>query len=176
MRSCGIGVVWVASALALTQTAQAQSDCLPLWERAWFAAPSSGYGTGNRFILQSVMQKGLHLTGECAYTQGENQKPAVAAIDGTDAKECGFWPDVTAEVRNEKTGVWERIANPFTRGHRSTVTVAPEETKYDLLVALDVFLPLVDKYKLGRLVLKNGAAAVFELDKLLEEEPRQNKP
>jgi hypothetical protein len=142
----------------------------PLWQRAWFAAPSGGYGAENRFSLRAVRQEGLHLTGECTYFQVENQNPPVAVIEGTDTGESGFWPDVTSQVKNERTGKWETIAKPFNHGHRRKITIKPGEFNQELLVALDVFYPFVGKYKLGRLVLKTGEITMFELNKLLEEE------
>ena len=150
-------------------TRAAADDCRPLWTATWFAARFEGFGPDDRFALRKISQYGLHLTGQCKYFQLEGQSPRVAVIQGTDGKDCGFWPDVTSQVKNERTGDWETIAEPFNRSHRKTVTINPGEFNQELLVSLDVFFPFVGKAKLGRLVLTSGEAAVFELEKLLEE-------
>jgi hypothetical protein len=105
------------------------------------------------------------------YFQLEDQSPRVAVIEGTDTKDCGFWPDVISQVKNEQTGKWETIAEPFNHGHRKTINIKPGEFNQELLVTLDVFLPFVGKHKLGRLALKSGEIATFDLKKLLEDDP-----
>jgi hypothetical protein len=149
-------------------TPRTEAEGIPLWERAWFAVPTNGYGPDTRFSLRAVKQEGLHLTGECTYFQVEKQNPPVAVIEGTDTGDGGFWPDVTSQVKDERTGKWETIAKPFDHGHRKTIAIKPGEFNQKLLVALDIFYPLIGKYKLGRLVLKTGETAVFELKNLLE--------
>jgi hypothetical protein len=79
-----------------------------------------------------------------------------------------FWPDVTAQVKNERNGKWETLTRPFNCGHRVSVTIKPGEFNPKLLVSLDCFLSMVGKAKLGRVVLKTGEAATFELQYLLE--------
>lgn len=151
-----------ASALAGSE------DCSALWTRTWFAARYEAFGPDDRFSVREVSQHGLHLTGQCTYYQLDGQTPRVAVIEGTDSEACGFWPDVLSQVKNEKTGEWETIAEPFNHGHRKTVEIKPGEFNQELFVSLDVFLPFVGKRKLGRLVLKEGESATFELDKLIE--------
>jgi hypothetical protein len=146
-------------------------DCSLLWTRTWFAARFDAYGPDDRFSLREISQHGLHLTGQCTYFQLDGQSPRIAVIEGTDGKGCGFWPDVISQVKNEQTGKWETIAQPFNRGHRKSVEIRPGEFNQELFVALDVFLPFVGKQKLGRVALKGGEVATFELDKLVEDDP-----
>lgn len=150
----------VSSFLALTALAA------PLWSRGGFATQSHDLNDTNTFSMVIVEQEGLHLTGLCSYRATEKSKRM--AISGTDTGDAGFWPDVTAQVRNDQTGQWQTVASPFTRGHRSTIEVDPGTTTKLMPVTLDVFLPLVAKYKVGRVVLPTGEAAVFELEILLE--------
>jgi len=138
----------------------------PLWTRALFATRSHDTGK-SVFALYVVRQEGLHLTGECSYAQPDGRNDPVAVITGTDTGDADFWPDVTTQVRND-AGQWETIAQPFNRGHRTKLEVKPGEVNQKLPVTLDVFLPLVNKYKFGRLLLSTGETAVFELEVLLE--------
>ncbi len=160
-----------ATILFLLYTAHlqdAEAGSLPLWSREISFHPVGGYGPEDRFSLRGVTQEGLHLTGECAYYQIENQNPSVATIEGTKTPDGEFWPDVTAQVKNERSGKWETIAKPFNCGHRASVTIKPGEFNPKLLVSLDFFLSVIGKAKLGRVVLKTGEAATFELKYLLE--------
>jgi hypothetical protein len=146
----------------------APEDCPSLWTQTWFVARPDKLGPSDRFSLRAVTQYGLHLTGQCAYFQLEGQSPRVAVIDGTDGKGCGFWPDVAAEVLDERTGTWVQLSNFFDYGHRQSVRVEPGDANADLFVSLDIFIPTIGKHRLGRLVLRTGEAAVFELEKLKE--------
>jgi hypothetical protein len=147
-----------------------QSGDLPLWSRGFSFHPTSGYTLENRFSLRGITQTGLHLTGECAYYQLENQIPRIISIEGTKTADGQFWPDVTSQVKNERTGKWETIAKPIRSGPRATITVKPGEFNPELLVTLDVFYARIGKYKLGRLLLKTGDSAEFELKDLLPSE------
>ena len=144
---------------------------LPLWSKGFSFHPTSGYGRENRFSLRGITQTGLHITGECAYYQIENQIPRVARIEGTKTADEQFWPDVTSQVKNQRTGKWETISKPFNHGHRATITIKPGEFNPELMVTLDIFYPLIGKYKVGRLLLATGDAAEFELKELFEDEP-----
>lgn len=153
----------------------ATAEDLPLWTRGFTWHRTEGFGPDDRFSLRVVTQEGLHLTGECAYaafaSQTANASPVT--IEGTKTAQGIFWPDVISQVKNDRTGKWETVSEPLNRGHRSTITVKPSEFAMELKVSLDVFQPLIGKYKLGRLVLRTGEAAVFELQDLLP--PGQDK-
>jgi hypothetical protein len=136
-----------------------------LWTKGIFAQSASA---PQPFILNIFTQEGLHLTGNCAYKRADEQPPRL--IEGTKTYNDEFWPDVTGQVKNEKTGAWETVSLPLDYGRRATIEVKAGELKQDLLVSLDVFLPLVGKYKVGRVVLKTGEAAEFDLFELLSVE------
>ena len=148
----------------------ASDECPSLWTQTWFAARFDRFGPDDRFSLRAVTQRGLHLTGQCMYFQLEGQNPRIAVIDGTDARRCGFWPDVAAEVLDERTSTWVRLSDFFDYGHRKSVRIAPGTSSEDLFVSLDIFVPSIGKHRLGRLVLRSGETAVFELGKLIEPE------
>jgi hypothetical protein len=120
-----------------------------------------------RFVLLTVTQDRFHLTGGCVYDNaitGGRGSPTVT-IEGTES-EGTFWPDVICQVTNDAEGKWETIAT-ISHGHSQAIAVAPGEAKFNLTVGLDIFQPLIDKYRLGRVVLKTGEAATFELKDLL---------
>jgi hypothetical protein len=165
---CGMAV-FLAGGVQLATGLRAGE--LPLWSRGFSFHPTSGYSRENRFSLRGITQTGLHITGECAYYQIENQIPRIASIEGTKTADGQFWPDVTSQVKNERTGKWQTISEPFNRGHRATITIKPGEFNQELMVTLDVFYPLIGKYKVGRLLLRTGDATEFELKELLEDEP-----
>jgi len=136
-----------------------------LWSKGAFAMPAS---TPQPFALNIFTQEGLHLTGSCAYKRAEGQPPRL--IEGTKTSNEEFWPDVTGQVKDEKTGSWETVSSPLDYGRRATIEIKAGELKQNLLVSLDVFVPLVGKYKVGRIVLKGGEAAEFDLFELLSAE------
>lgn len=152
-----------------------QAGDLPLWSRGFSFHPTSGYTLENRFSLRGITQTGLHLTGECAYYQLENQTPRIISIKGIKTADGQFWPDVTSQVKNERTGKWETIAKPIRNGPRATITVKPGEFNPELLVTLDVFYARIGQYKLGRLLLKTGDSAEFELKDLLPSEEEKTE-
>jgi len=121
----------------------------------------------SRFVLLEITQDTLHLVGRCVYDNAviENSTPKTITIDGFDTGKA-FWPDVLSQVGNN-TSKWETIAHLPSHSHHQTVTVLPGNAKFDLKVNLDIFQPLIGKYTFGRVVLKTGDAAVFELKELL---------
>jgi len=170
----------VAPIVAIALATDLRAGDLPLWSRAFSFHPTNGYSLENRFSLRGITQTGLHLTGECAYYQLENQVPRIISIEGTRTADGQFWPDVTAQVKNERTGRWETISKPVSGGRRATITVKPGEFDPELFVTLDAFRPLIGKYRVGRLLLKTGDAAEFELKELLPSEehssPKNDSP
>jgi hypothetical protein len=152
------------------QLPSAEAGGLPLWSREISFHPAGGYTLANRFSLRGITQEGLHITGECAYYQPAGQDLPTVRIEGTKTGDGKFWPDVTSQVMNDRTGSWETISKTFNHGHRAVVSVKPGEMNGELLIALDIFLPLVDKCKLGRVVLNSGETAEFDLKHLLEDE------
>lgn len=156
--SAVIGLAWVSASAA------------PLWSGGVFVIQSRDDNANNAFALYFVKQEGLHVTGKCLFIQASGKTPATAVIPATDTRDGGLWPDVTAQVSNERNGEWKTIAKPFNYGHRATIEVGPGEENRELLVTLDIFIPLIGQYKLGRLVLTNGDATVFDLKELVEDE------
>ena len=136
-----------------------------LWTKGIFAQSASA---PQSFSLNDFAQEGLHLTGQCAYKRADGEPPRL--IEGTETYNGEFWPDVTGQVKNEKTGAWETVSSPLDYGRRATIEIKAGELKQNLLVSLDVFVPLVGKYKVGRIVLKTGEAAEFDLFELLSAE------
>ena len=106
------------------------------------------------------------MTGKLSYYQTANQKPAVRVIEGTRTKDGIFWPYVTSEVKDEKTGLWSTLPAPSWNGTPETVAIKPEKSCLEMQVVLDHFKAFIGKQKYGRVVLKTGEAATFELKHL----------
>lgn len=141
-----------------------------LWEKGVFAQSLTAPFP---LTLNHFIQHGLHTTGICIYHLPEDRPSNI--IEGTKTDNGEFWPDVTCQVKNEETGRWETVSSPLDYGHRSKIEVSPGDIKPDLRVSLDVFLPLVGKYKKGRILLRSGEAADFDLFELLSEEEYRHR-
>ena len=148
---------------------------LPLWSRDISFHPLDGYTSAHRFSLRSITQEGLHLTGECAFYQTKDKEATTVSIAGTKTADGEFWPDIFCEVKDSENGTWTRISMPFDHGHRGEVLIKPGEQNTKLFVSLDVFFPLVETHKLGRIVLATGDVAEFELSSLLEYPPKADQ-
>jgi hypothetical protein len=171
-RTCSlIGVTIIVAALSSSTL----SAGVPLWSGGVFAIQSREDGANGAFVLYLVRQEGLHLTGLCSYSHIAPRGADPAVIPGTDGRDAGFWPDVVAQVKDPESGKWRTIADAFNKGHRTSVEVKAGENRLELFVGLDVFFPLIGKNKVGRLVLPNGEATVFDLSELLEETVSEKK-
>jgi hypothetical protein len=124
-----------------------------------------------QFVLLAVNQDELHLTGACVYDNSAvgTRTARAITIEGTESDGI-FWPDVTSQVTNNPAGKWKTIARPVQSAHAQAIIVKPNEARFNLMVALDAFQPLIGKYKFGRVALKTGDAASFELKDLLPPE------
>jgi hypothetical protein len=164
-------VLWVMlSCLPLAAVVQAED--VPLWTRGFTWHRAAGFGIDDRFSLRVVRQEKARLIGECIYASyvDKKQSPVSVTIGGRKDADGVFWPDVISQVKNEATGTWETLSEPLSHGRPASITVGPGEFHQDLMVSLDVFKPMIGKYKFGRVVLKTGEAAVFELKDLLPPE------
>ncbi|HEV2841928.1 MAG TPA: hypothetical protein VGW39_11425 [Chthoniobacterales bacterium] len=130
--------------------------------------PVNSIDRAREFILYSVDQGELNLVGTWSYTNGAvgNEPPPRVVIEGIKTADGSFWPDVSLGVRKGRTGKWKRIAASPHLGERATVTIEPNAIGFDLMVTLDPFKPLLDKYKFGRILLNTGRTSEFELKDL----------
>jgi hypothetical protein len=142
---------------------RSEADECEWWSRGILAQPSGGPAADNRFLLFQVTGRRCHLTGKLSYYQTENQNPAVRVIEGTRTKDGIFWPYVTSEVKDEKTGIWSVLAAPSWSGTLETVKIKPGESYLEMQVVLDQFKAFIGKQQFGRVILKTGEAATFEL-------------
>ena len=125
-----------------------------------------------RFVLAvwgGYDHRDLH--GVCTYSNGTSRTVILEGIETTDGD---FYPKVLSQVADQKENPeWKTIATGISRaGKVVTITVEPKTASGPLKVDLDVFRPFVGKGKFGRLVLKNGEAAVFQSDDLQPPEKR----
>jgi hypothetical protein len=106
-----------------------------------------------------------HVYGLCMYFNG---KSVAATIEGTETPDGNFYPQVSNQVADvERGGQWKTIEAPASPpGKAATRIVQPEQASRSLRVELDVFRPFIGKGKCGRLLLKSGESAVFQIDDL----------
>src|SRR6266480_2625687 len=87
-------------------------------------------------------------------------------IRGVQLSDGSFWPYVTLQVGDSTDGPWKEIGRSHQPGKRSSVTIPPTLMSAPLRVDFLPFLPFLHRNKLGRVVLPNGDAALFELKDL----------
>jgi hypothetical protein len=106
-----------------------------------------------------------HVYGLCMYFNG---KSVPSTIEGIETSDGDFYPQVSFQVAdNEQGSQWKTIEASISRPGKSTkLTVAPKSASKALKVDLDVFRPYIGKGKYGRLLLKTGESAVFQIDDL----------
>ena len=137
------------------------------WWTRGIHAHGGDEGDQRTFGLVTVQQRdkliGDFLVAEKTI-EGERKKPFV--IEGRVAENGTFWPHVEIQVSNDRNGEWKTIAPLATDGPSSTVTLYPGLVVSNLTVNFDVLKPLIDKYRFGRVVLRSGDTAIFELSDL----------
>src|ERR1044071_4085109 len=133
------------------------------WSRGILAQPSTDPAVDNRFTLFQVTAKNCHLIATVSFYQTEGHNPATQVIEGKRTDDGKFWPDVLLEVRDDKTGTWLGVVAAPVKGTPDKVTIRPNESYDEMRVMLDPFKAFVGKQKFGRLILKTGETAIFEL-------------
>jgi hypothetical protein len=117
------------------------------------------------FTLVSISSIDDHLIGDCGYIDLKGTSPT--AIKGSQSADGNFWPTVTYQAGNEFRGKCKAIGKSLRKGKPRTLSIKPKDTHTILYVSLDIFRPLIAKYKFGRIVLPNGESTTFALKYLL---------
>ena len=106
-----------------------------------------------------------HVHGLCTYY---NITSALFTIEGIETSDGDFYPQVLSQVSDKKEGGhWKTIKESISRSGKPTkLAVEPQSPSKTLKVDLDAFLPFVGQRKYGRLLLKTGESAVFQIDDL----------
>jgi hypothetical protein len=170
-RSERLATVCLISALCFSSSAYAEGP--RVWSRMISSEPANSADRAQEFVLYGVDQGDRHLVGTWSYGNGavgNETPPPRVVIGGTKTADGIFWPDVRLEVRKGQKDKWERIPTSPNHGERATVTIEPNAINLDLMVNLDAFKPLLNKYESGRIVLKTGRSSEFELKDLLPPE------
>jgi hypothetical protein len=142
------------------------------WEKSLVNGYNLGPLTKAPFAVVGVKGAGNHVEAVCSYGYVEGHSTEIEGIRTADG---GFWPYVSAEVSNELEGTWKAIGQISHNGEPATFTVRPAGAVPNpldstlIFVDMDVFRPMIGKFKYGRVVLKSGVAAAFELKELLPE-------
>jgi hypothetical protein len=162
----GMKALFLVLLLGIIGIAQAENQSL--WSRGVSGQSLDKNDPAFRFVLTFVRQEPSHLLGICAYENYSvrGSSPRVAIIEGIKTADGVFWPDLKLEVSNELSGIWTEVGKSATNGQRVAIRVKPKNINMGLTANLDRFQPLIGKYKFGKLTLKTGEAAVFELSLL----------
>jgi hypothetical protein len=124
------------------------------------------------FVLNVWGSDGTNVSGLCRYY---NVNSYTFEIDGQETSSGEFYPDVIYQVSNGD-GDWETLEVPIiNRGKQARIIVESRATSRPLRVNLDMFVPLIGKFKYGSLVLKMGERAVFRIDELQPPNEKKNQ-
>lgn len=136
------------------------------WSREMvFGGPPDPLTAGSPFIVATISGKGNHAEGLCGYF--DVKATSSISVDGTETPDGRFWPYIVAQVAHDYRGVWIVLGQSSNQGKPSTLTVQPKDLDAKLHVDLDIFRPMVGKFRYGRVVLKSGVSAAFELKDIL---------
>ena len=136
------------------------------WSREMiFGGPPDPLTAGSPFVIATVFGTGNHVEGLFGYFDLKGA-PSIA-VDGTETADGRFWPYMVAQVAHDYRGVWMVLGESSTEGKSSTLTIQPQDSKTMLYVDLDIFRPMVGKFRYGRVVLRSGISAAFELKDIL---------
>jgi hypothetical protein len=147
----------------------------PAWETTITLPEGDPFNT-LPFAVAGIESMGDDLRAVCEYLDMKGTAPTL--IEGTQTPDGAFWPLVIGQVANEHTGEWKTIGQLPSAGRPATLSVQPRDINVRLLADLEVFRPMIGRYRYGRIVLRNGKAAPFELKNLLppEEGARSEHP
>ena len=164
-------IICIAGAVALGVTTESFVMRAEGWTRGRpLATVPESDAVFEPFVLNVWSGDGVRVYGLCAYY---NAKSVPVIIEGIEAPNGYFYPDVVNQVSSAKDGDWRPLeVRTKNAGKRETLVVEARGTSKTLRVDLDVFIPLIGKMKYGRLLLKNGEAAVFRVDDLQPPEKR----
>jgi hypothetical protein len=155
-----VAAVLIASTIMTVKTASAQG---------WTRGIDEGMKPADEFafrpfVLAVVGGEGNHVHGLFNYF---NLKPGRIEIEGTKARNGDFYPFVVGQVAHSLDNGWQTIGSSRSFGKTAVLTVEGKGVSKALMVDMDMFRPMIGKFRYGRLVLRSGETAVFELKDLL---------
>lgn len=115
------------------------------------------------FYVMSVGETGGQLTGVCIYlNEGEapNSRRVTLEVQ-TDGEE--FWAIAVLQVASDVKGPWEPIGSSTGTGQIIKLKIDPGARSPQLTVNLEAYRSFIGKQKFGRIGLKSGDGAIFEL-------------
>ncbi len=124
-------------------------------------------GDKPRLSLDFIVQEKAHLMGRLTLENfiPENKKTDTLVIKGVQGADGSFLPNVVLQVREHSDSEWKTVASAI-QMPTATLFVYPGLAVYGLTVELDAMRQFVGKYRLGKVVLKTGQEAEFDLNDL----------
>jgi hypothetical protein len=117
------------------------------------------------FAIAEISSKSGHLRGAGVYLDPE--EPSATKMEGTETQDGDFWPYATLQIVNDPAGEWKTIGESRNPGKPVTVSLPPKKAERIIYVDLDAFHPFIGKFGYGKVVLRNGRSAAFDLLDLL---------
>ena len=145
-------------------------------EPDWLARTLYGYGADPLaeapFYVSGIAFEDGHLRAIVDYLDPESS--AATVIQGTrtppgpDTENEYFWAPASLQVANDPDGEWQTIGQAATPGVPAELTIKAKEKSYtELNFGIDIMRPFVAKFGYGRVLLRNGRAAAFDMKDLL---------
>lgn len=151
-------------------------------EPEWEARILYGYGTDplakTPFYITGIANEDGHLRAIADYVDPKSK--AETLIEGTltpptrYADKEYFWAGATLQVTNDPDGDWQTIGQAVTPGVSRNLTIpAQKKSSTELNFGIDAMRSLVAEFAYGRVLLRNGQAAVFDMKNLLPPQIRR---
>lgn len=115
------------------------------------------------FSLVAVTSFSQHLIGDFVFVGG--QQGSAVEIKGTRLLDGDFWPAVTLLVGDSDQN-WQILGKPTNEGVLAPLRIVHQNPLQELRIPLDLYKPVIGKFKYGKIIFSDGKFAVFEIANL----------
>jgi hypothetical protein len=114
-------------------------------------------------VLLRIGSVNGHLEGSAVLF---NPHESPATFEAMKAPDNETWLTFTAQVSNHVKGTWRTLEAP-TVAREAVSIIVPAKGNIDVSMNFEIFRAWINKYSFGRVMLKTGETAIFELKDLL---------
>lgn len=118
------------------------------------------------FYVLGVGELAGHLHGTCIYLNRQETPPQERVTLEVQSDGEELWAIVVLQVGNDTKGPWETIGSSAGTGPIIKLKIDSDASSPQLKVDLEAYRPFIEKFRFGRIVLKDGESAIFELSEL----------